>query len=200
MERYERVYEVGLLDDLHNYFPALLYQHDLFHSVQDVLRYVRQRTIRRFNLFDYGRRHYEANMVPPRQEDPVVIVRQVRQPLPQPQAQAQPLPLPQAQPSIFEDIIVHASSDIIDRASTHTTLLADMEDNCSVCQDRMREGEIVRKLTVCQHTFHRACVDNWLLTRSVFCPTCRHDIRSSSQTNDTLSRNLLAALLGTLPI
>ncbi|NBP66674.1 MAG: hypothetical protein EBU66_18760 [Bacteroidetes bacterium] len=56
--RYERVYEVSLLDDLHNYFPALLYEPDRFRTVSDVLGYIGQNSSRRFNLFDYGRRQY----------------------------------------------------------------------------------------------------------------------------------------------
>ena len=65
-DRYERVYDVGLLDDLHNYFPGLLYEPDRFRTVSDVLGYVRQNASRRFNLFDYGARQYQQqnNRVP----------------------------------------------------------------------------------------------------------------------------------------
>jgi len=46
----------------------------------------------------------------------------------------------------------------------------------------MRQGEIIRKLNTCQHEFHKECIDNWLLRRSVLCPVCRHDIRNSGDT------------------
>ena len=36
---------------------------------------------------------------------------------------------------------------------------------------------MIRTLTACSHEFHISCIDNWLLNRSVICPTCRHDIR-----------------------
>jgi len=49
---YESYYGVGLLDDLHNYFPALLYEPDAFHSVRDVLGYISARTQRRFDLYN----------------------------------------------------------------------------------------------------------------------------------------------------
>ena len=49
---YESYYGVGLLDDLHNYFPALLYEPDEFHSVRDVLGYISARTQRRFDLYN----------------------------------------------------------------------------------------------------------------------------------------------------
>ena len=58
---YETLYGVGLLDDLHNYFPALLYDSSGFRSVQDVLGYVHQQTRNRFDLFSYGLREYVGN-------------------------------------------------------------------------------------------------------------------------------------------
>jgi len=79
--------------------------------------------------------------------------------------------------SIFQDIIVHASQELIDGSSSVRTLLMDLEESCSICQDRMRQGENIRRLNACQHEFHVACVDNWFLQRSVLCPVCRHDIR-----------------------
>jgi len=51
---YQVVYNVGLLDDIHNYFPALLYEMDRFTNLPQVLQYVRQRMTARFNLFNYG--------------------------------------------------------------------------------------------------------------------------------------------------
>ena len=168
---YERIYEVGLLDDLHNYFPALLYQQSNFRTVQDVLGYIRERTTHRFNLFDYGRRQYEAT---PRvnttsQVDEVHLDFNT----------ASILPFLQSlrQRDLYEDVIVHASQTIVNEASTEIVLEQDLEPICTICQDRMRQGEVARKLNVCQHTFHKSCIDIWLLTRSIHCPTCRHDIR-----------------------
>lgn len=55
---YETLYGVGLLDDLHNYFPALLYDSSGFRSVQEVLTYIQRQTRNRFDLFSYGLREY----------------------------------------------------------------------------------------------------------------------------------------------
>jgi len=55
-EPYTSIFGVGLLDDLHNYFPDVLYNHQRFTSVQDLLRYIQDQTRSRFNLLDYGRR------------------------------------------------------------------------------------------------------------------------------------------------
>ena len=51
---YQVIYNVGLLDDIHNYFPALLYEMDRFTNLPQVFQYVRQRMTARFNLFNYG--------------------------------------------------------------------------------------------------------------------------------------------------
>ena len=55
-ESYTSIFGVGLLDDLHNYFPDVLYNSQRFTSVQDLMRYIQDQTRSRFNLLDYGRR------------------------------------------------------------------------------------------------------------------------------------------------
>ena len=55
---YETIYGVGLLDDIHNYFPALLYEPSTFSSVRDVLTYVQSQTRSRFDLFSVGTSSY----------------------------------------------------------------------------------------------------------------------------------------------
>jgi len=200
MSTYQRIYDVNLLDDLHNYFPALLYQHTSFRTVQDVLGYIRERTIQRFNLFDYGRQQYDrsqpSTLFPQTQSfpqaqsttlDPLLVLFESLRNGPGPSLGPSlgPLMTPAQTPSIYEDIIIHASTTMVNEASTEQTLDQDLETICTVCQDRMRQGEIVRKLNVCQHTFHKSCIDTWLLRRSVRCPTCRHDIREPTLATPT---------------
>jgi hypothetical protein len=60
---YESYYGVGLLDDLHNYFPALLYEPSAFHSVRDVLDYISSRTRRRFDLYSNAVNNYQGTPV-----------------------------------------------------------------------------------------------------------------------------------------
>lgn len=57
---YETLYGMGLLDDLHNYFPALLYQPERFLNVQQVLHYIQEQTRNRFDLFSLGQREYRG--------------------------------------------------------------------------------------------------------------------------------------------
>jgi hypothetical protein len=62
---YETLYGVGFLDDLHNYFPALLYDSSSFGNVQSVLAYIQRQTRTRFDLFSYGLREYQGRQPPP---------------------------------------------------------------------------------------------------------------------------------------
>jgi hypothetical protein len=64
MNSYDTLYGVGLLDDLHNYFPALLYDHGHFNSVQQVLQYVRMQMAQRFNLYSYGQEQFRTQQQP----------------------------------------------------------------------------------------------------------------------------------------
>lgn len=57
---YDTVYGVALLDDLHNYFPALLYEQDRFQNIQTVFHYIRSQMNSRFNLYSYGASMYRA--------------------------------------------------------------------------------------------------------------------------------------------
>jgi hypothetical protein len=194
---YVRVYEVPLLDDIHNYFPDILYNSSRFVSVPILLAYVQDQVRSRFNLFDYGRRQH-ASTVPQNTHIPYMHTPMQTEFRTPDRATAninslfpilRSLSIPRVRRGpIFEDVIVHASTEIIDGASTQTTLEQDLEMDCSICQDHMRQGELVRTLTVCEHKFHTSCIDNWLLNDSVICPVCRHDIREPAR-----ARSLVAS-------
>ena len=64
MASYQTVYGVGLLDDIHNYFPELLYNSAAFTTVPQVLSYIQVQTRRRFNLFSYGQEQYLGTPLP----------------------------------------------------------------------------------------------------------------------------------------
>jgi len=52
---------------------------------------------------------------------------------------------------------------------------------CAICLNDMCCGESVRHLPRCGHTFHRACIDLWMV-RSTECPLCKQEVvdRSSN--------------------
>ncbi|KAL7104028.1 hypothetical protein ACP275_08G218400 [Erythranthe tilingii] len=47
-----------------------------------------------------------------------------------------------------------------------------LTEECSVCLSILEDGEIVRTLPNCKHTFHAECIDKWFDTNST-CPICR---------------------------
>jgi len=72
------------LDDLHNYFPDLLYNSNRFQTVQDVLHYIQSQARTQFNPFEQGQNSYNRyvnnrqNTVvqPPLTQIPVTQTRQ----------------------------------------------------------------------------------------------------------------------------
>ncbi|KAI6698275.1 hypothetical protein NL676_018394 [Syzygium grande] len=46
---------------------------------------------------------------------------------------------------------------------------------CPVCLSTLSEGEEIKRLSVCRHAFHTACIDTWLESQSN-CPVCRASV------------------------
>lgn len=49
------------------------------------------------------------------------------------------------------------------------------EAECSICLNDVQEGDEVRTLPGCGHSFHRACIDLWVL-RCAECPLCKREV------------------------
>ena len=200
---YEVIYNVGLLDDIHNYFPALLYESGRFTSLAQVFHYVRHQMNTRFNLFSYGAsRHNDTAAETVIFTSPLTPMR----PIPR----HQPTSIPQEETlsnlqttnlllgllglgvdtttnvrrgNAFRDIIVRPTSEQIEAASERIIGLSLTEETrCAICQDTITVSDTCRRLRHCNHTYHQTCIDQWFL-RSVYCPTCRHDIRENNPTS-----------------
>lgn len=78
-----------------------------------------------------------------------------------------------------QSVTVHPTADQIHQHTTLITAPRTMDDNCAICQDPIEQGQHMRILNYCTHSFHNICIDTWFATH-VTCPTCRHDIRNSS--------------------
>jgi len=61
MQSNTSIFRVGILDDLHNYFPDILYNSGRFTSVQDLLQYIQHQARTQLNPFDRGQREYNNN-------------------------------------------------------------------------------------------------------------------------------------------
>ena len=194
-DHYEVIYNVSLLDDIHNYFPDLLYNSGRFTTITQVFHYVRHRMNTRFNLFSYGASRYAENsetVVP----DPMHHMPPMPPMTPMQSTRLPRTPRfvsedttnflfrfleigtdPTGRENTFRDIIVRPtpteienSTEIINGASLTE------ETSCAVCQDFIVATDTCRRLRHCNHTYHQTCIDLWF-QRSVFCPTCRHDVR-----------------------
>jgi len=214
---YVSVYGVGLLDDIHNYFPALLYDTGRFQNVANVFSYVRNQLDTRFNLFRHGAALYAGS-----QQTPFTQSRQTTNVPPptvpfsyvSPRATrnandiaAANLLLGFLRMSTEDDlsnyiqiparttgatatagnawidpIIVRPTAQAI-AAGTEPVLGSSLAENtgCAICQDTIIPTDPARRLVACGHVYHRGCIDEWF-RRSVYCPSCRHDIRLPSAT------------------
>ncbi|KAI3812918.1 hypothetical protein L1987_17631 [Smallanthus sonchifolius] len=51
--------------------------------------------------------------------------------------------------------------------------LVDPPESCAVCLYEFDAGDEIRRLTNCQHVFHRLCLDRWMDHNQKTCPLCR---------------------------
>lgn len=196
---YVHYYNIGLLDDLHNYFPALLYDHGRFQNVQQIFQYVRTEMNNRFNLFSNGMNSYRNRTIHP--PTPIIpfqnpIVTPPQEEISQtelatanfllsllggssatmPRLSTRIIQAPQDRWASFrQPVVVRPSNEVLQQNTEITNGVTGQ--NCSVCQDSIIATDSCRRLNSCQHVFHRTCIDEWF-ERSVVCPVCRQDVRS----------------------
>ncbi len=80
------VYGVQLLDDLHTFFPDILYNPTRFTNVTDLLTYIQSSVQRRFDLYSYGRSRAGYPVPQPNQ------VYRTPEPASRPEPQTNPVP------------------------------------------------------------------------------------------------------------
>lgn len=66
---------------------------------------------------------------------------------------------------------------IAGRTSVVTEAEAAEDRECPICLNDLNSGDKVRHLASCGHTFHRSCIDLWLLRRAD-CPLCKSEVKS----------------------
>jgi len=69
------------------------------------------------------------------------------------------------------------------------------ELECSICLNELCSEDTVRTLNTCKHTFHRACIDLWLL-RSADCPLCKRAVKGCCDVDEQSCRQRSAESLG----
>jgi hypothetical protein len=86
------------------------------------------------------------------------------------------MPMGQTLFNSMENVVVRPTQDQITNATSILTIGDTSDSTCTVCQEPIDPNTPVRRINLCQHQFHKACIDRWF-ERSVFCPMCRQDIR-----------------------
>ena len=201
MSQYESVYGVSLLDDLHNYFPDLLYN-PTFES--PAIAYLRRETRDRFDLFSRGERQWRASnpSVPapgfgargrassfrPMTTSPIITP--VHSTLPAnslansnistdfitSRILLSLMTLSPTSDSFLQPILVRPTAEQIASNTIIGHVGSDESVICAICQDTLSHEQEGRRLTSCGHWFHRSCIDTWFM-RNVHCPNCRQDVR-----------------------
>ena len=48
-------------------------------------------------------------------------------------------------------------------------------ENCTICCDSFNLGQFQRKLHICNHIFHKKCIDKWFCINeyNMVCPLCK---------------------------
>lgn len=234
----QNIYQIQLLNDLHNYFPEILYNPRRFNNVQDLLEYIIE--VSNITPYTRGRQQYynrqnnttttrvspnpRQNYIPPPppstppttvpgvswvnnstipqtyfttfgfDENPTTRVRMsynnnnvlmntLLGGLFGDILSGQPLGGINLNTFLNERVPVYPTNEEISNASTTFRANRRQDDICAICQEDIDAGQEARRITHCNHYFHRDCIDTWF-RGNVHCPTCRHDIRETN-TNST---------------
>lgn len=54
-----------------------------------------------------------------------------------------------------------------------------VDPECSICLERIAEGEEIPNLVSCTHTFHASCFQKWISREKNTCPNCRRRVSFS---------------------
>jgi hypothetical protein len=71
---------------------------------------------------------------------------------------------------------MRAAQDTIAKIPS-TSLEQNMQENCCICLEQMKKGEIIKTMTCNKHVFHAKCLDEWLSVKGS-CPLCLSEVAS----------------------
>ncbi|XP_050209320.1 RING-H2 finger protein ATL33-like [Mercurialis annua] len=75
------------------------------------------------------------------------------------------------------------SSEVKYQKETH---VKDVGSECPVCLSGFGDGEDIKQLSGCKHSFHASCIDLWLNSHSN-CPVCRASVPSGKRPGNVSS-------------
>ncbi|KAE9622174.1 hypothetical protein Lal_00032609 [Lupinus albus] len=86
-------------------------------------------------------------------------------------------------PSVSSELPHHDvenSGEVTDVKYQKEARVKEIGGECPVCLSVFADGEEVRQLSVCKHSFHASCIDMWLSSHTN-CPICRANIASATK-------------------
>ncbi|KAK7255872.1 hypothetical protein RIF29_29297 [Crotalaria pallida] len=83
------------------------------------------------------------------------------------------------------------AGDVTDVKYRKEAHVKEIGGECPVCLSVFADGEEVRQLSACKHSFHTSCIDMWLTNHSN-CPICRANIATAA-VKDSGSNSTAAA-------
>ena len=193
---------IQLLNDLHNYFPEILYG-TRFQNY-GLVQYIREVVSQRFNLFSSAQNTYQQNLQQNLQQNHQQIYRittasnsmdeyhhtPIREGISVPINSFVNLlqtmldtsnlsPISEDENHMINNlqpVNVRPTLNQIENASSIVELTSS-QSICAICQEHMLPNQTIRRLNQCRHIFHNSCIMTAFNT-SVRCPNCRHDIRN----------------------
>jgi hypothetical protein len=58
-----------------------------------------------------------------------------------------------------------------------------LNEDCLICMEKYKSGELKRKIPKCSHYFHKKCIDKWLKKKAT-CPICRCNLLENEEDAD----------------
>lgn len=74
-----------------------------------------------------------------------------------------------------ESYINQLAKDLHEKVQDTKPVTAGEDESCAICLCDMEESENLRRLP-CDHSFHAACINQWLAQRKRTCPYCRASV------------------------
>jgi len=71
----------------------------------------------------------------------------------------------------IDDKLIFEYTDDFSHFSNDSNVL-----ECSICWERVKDGDQMLALPGCSHVYHSDCISDWLVKKSSLCPMCRNDI------------------------
>ena len=185
---FENYYGIPIFNDLHNYFPEILYGSRFQHD--GLVQYIRQQVCGRYNLYTNAQNNYRRNQTNIFQqnqerlqhqqinristlnyeEPPINSIVRILQNVLSSNSQDEDHIINDLQP-----VVIQPTQNQIENGSSMVEVTTST-NVCSICQENMQPNQSIRRLNNCRHMFHNTCIITAFNT-SPRCPNCRNDIR-----------------------